>query len=183
MNGNLFFLVEPYGGSNFVIKEDNIIVNVSIEDASFTNRLGVVKFLPTDYKGDIKVGDILVVHHNVFRTYYDQQGNKKESFNHIKDNLFFVEKEKIYMVIKEDGEQIAFENNVFVEPIVEQASFFEMEKEVERVGKIYLSNDSLKKEGIDKGDLICFANDSEYGFIINKKRLYKMTTNRILATV
>ncbi len=183
MNGNLFFLVEPYGGSNFIIKEGDIIVNVSIEDASFTNRLGVVKHLPTNYQGKVQIGDVLVVHHNVFRTYYDQAGNKKESFNHIKDNLFFVEKEKIYMVIKEDGEQIAFEDNVFVEPIVEQASFFEMEKEVERVGKIYLSNDSLKKQGIDKGDLVCFANDSEYEFIINKKRLYKMTTNRILATV
>ncbi len=183
MQGSNCFIVEPFGGTNFVVKEGDIIINVSIENHVYTNRLGVVKYLPKNYKGDVVVGDILVVHHNTFRTYYDQNGMKKESFNHIKDNLFFVEKEKIYMVIKEDGEQIAFEDNVFVEPIVEQASFFEMEKEVERVGKIYLSNDSLKKQGIDKGDLVCFANDSEYEFIINKKRLYKMTTNRILATV
>ena len=183
MNGSNCFIVEPFGGTNFVVKEGDIIVNVSIENHVYTNRLGVVKYLPKNYKGDVVVGDILVVHHNTFRTYYDQKGMKKESFNHIKDKLFQVSNEFIYMIIKPNGEQIAFENNVFVEPIIEKPSFFELEQEIKHVGKVYLSNDELKKEEIDKGNVIFFAKDSEYEFILNKKRLYKMTANRILAKV
>ena len=183
MQGSNCFIVEPFGGTNFVVKEGDIIVNVSIENHVYTNRLGVVKYLPKNYNGDVVVGDILVVHHNTFRTYYDQNGIKKESFSHIKDNLFQVTDEFIYMIIKPNGEQIAFKDNVFIEPIIEKPSFFEMEKEIERVGMVYLSNDELKKEGIDKNDVVFYAKDSEYEFILNKKRLYKMTTNRILAKV
>jgi hypothetical protein len=181
MNGNIYFIVEPYGGSNFVVEENNIVVNISIEDPAFTNRLGVIKYLPNNYKGDIEIGDMLIVHHNVFRTYYDYLGNKKESFNHIKDNMFFVGREFIYMVIKKDGTKVAFENNVFVKPIYESYSIFEDETEVEHIGTLYLSNEELEKEGFYKGDGVMFAKDSEYEFMIEGERLYRMTTKKILA--
>ena len=183
MNGNIYFIVEPYAGSNFVVEENNIIVNVSIENASFTNRLGVVKYLPRFYKGNVSEGDILVVHHNTFRTYYDQNGNKKESFNHVKDSLFYVGTEFIYMIIKKDGTKLSFENNVFIKPIFRSESMFEEEKEVVNTGIVYLSNEELKKEGIVDGDEIFFAKDSEYEFRINGERLYRMTTNKILGKV
>lgn len=183
MNGNIYFLVEPLGGQRFVNTKNKIIINISIEDHTFTQRVGVVKHLPKFYKGNVEIGDMLVVHHNTFRTYYDQNGNRKESFNHIKDSLFYVGEEFVYMIIKPNGQKYAFNNNVFVEPIKSKPSFFEEEQEIQHLGKIYLTNDDLIEQNINNGDTVIYAKDSEYEFYLGKERLYKMTTNRILAKV
>jgi len=183
MNGNIYFLVEPLNGSRFVSTQNDIIINISIEDHTFTQRIGIVKYLPKLYKGNVEVGDMLVVHHNVFRTYYDQSGNKKESFNHIKDSLFYVDEEFVYMVIKPNGDKYSFKNNVFVEPIKSKPSFFEEEQEIQHLGKVYLTNNDLTEQNINNGDTVIYAKDSEYEFYLGKERLYKMTTNRILAKI
>ena len=43
----------------------------------YVNREAIVVSLPKAVKTDIKIGDTVIVHHNVFRRWHDQQGVEK----------------------------------------------------------------------------------------------------------
>ena len=75
------FVVRPIGGNRYV-NEKNIagvdfIVNTSEENHNASNREAEVVELPIGYTGKIRKGDILLVHHNVFKYYNDMYGRKK----------------------------------------------------------------------------------------------------------
>ena len=65
------FIVKPVDGRRY----DNIrtyegkefIISTSQEDHTVSNRFAEVLARPTYYSGPVKVGDIVIVHHNVFR--------------------------------------------------------------------------------------------------------------------
>ena len=76
------FIVEPLGDeySNEInIGNKKLIVNTGIEDFKFVNRLAKVLETPKAFSTSIKIGDTIVIHQNVFRTFYDMKGNKKKS--------------------------------------------------------------------------------------------------------
>lgn len=177
------FIVSPLNGEKFIntkqVGDKTLIINTSIEHASNVNRIGVVISLPLNYEGNIKVGDNVVVQHNVFRTYFDAQGLTRESDFHIKDDLFQVLPELIYLIIRGE-EKIAVDNYVFITPIVEEKKWIG-EVEQEHVGIVKYSNDVLIRQGINIGDKIAFGTDCEYEFYIDNERLYRMRTSRILA--
>ena len=41
-------------------------------------------------KFKLKKGDEVIVHHNIFRRWYNMRGEEKNSSTHFKDNLYFV---------------------------------------------------------------------------------------------
>jgi len=161
------------------IRDKNLIINTSIENAKDVNRIGVVVSVPLDYEGNIKIGDNVVVQHNVFRTYFDGQGVMRESDFHIKDDLFFVQPELIYLIIR-DGEKISVDYYCFVEPIFEEKKWIG-KVERQHVGKVKYTNDVLSRLGIENGSIIAFKEHSEYEFQIEGELLYRMRTNCILA--
>lgn len=177
------FIISPLNGEKFIntkqIGEKTLITNTSIEHASNVNRIGVVMSIPLNYEGNIQVGDQVVVQHNVFRTYFDGAGLTRESDFHIKDNLYQVSPELIYLIIRGE-EKIAVDQYVFIEPIVEEKRWIGS-VEQEHVGYVVYTNDILKKSGIKSGDKIAFGTDCEYEFLLNEQRLYRMRTSRILA--
>jgi hypothetical protein len=72
------FIVEPKNGryTNTVkIGKKELIINTSIEDHKFVNRIGIVKSIPLVGETNINVNDEVIVHHNVFRRFYDIRGN------------------------------------------------------------------------------------------------------------
>ena len=75
------FIVTPVKGRRYnnskKIGGKDIIVSTSQEDFKFSNREAEVIECPLNYKGPIKIGDILLVHHNVFKYYYDMKGRQK----------------------------------------------------------------------------------------------------------
>lgn len=177
------FIVSPLNGEKFIttkqVGEKTLIVNTSIEHAANVNRIGIVEALPLDYEGNIQVGDHVVVQHNIFRTYFDGQGLTRESDFHIKDNLYHVLPELIYLIIR--GEEIiAVDNYVFVAPIMEEKKWIGT-VEQEHVGIVVYNNEVLKRSGVNVGDKIGFGTDCEYEFNINNQRLYRVRTPRILA--
>lgn len=177
------FIVSPLNGEKFItekkVGEKTLIINTSIEQAKDVNRIGVVVSLPLNYEGNIQVGDNVVVQHNIFRTYFDGQGKTRESDNYIKDDLFQVIPECIFLIFREK-EVIAVDNFVFVEPIIEEKKWIGKEEQ-KHVGIIKYSNSILKEQGVFEGDKIAFKTDSEYEFVINGERLYRMRTRNILA--
>jgi len=177
------FIVTPLNGEKFIntkqVSGKTLITNTSIEYASNVNRIGVVVSIPLNYEGNIIVGDHVVVQHNIFRTYFDGQGKTRESDFHIKDDLYQVSPELIFLIIRGD-EKIAVDGYVFISPIVEEKKWVGS-VELEHVGFVKYTNEVLLKLGINAGDKIAFGTDCEYEFNIDNERLYRMRTNTILA--
>ena len=65
------FIVRPIGSKRYSntksIAGMDFVVSTSEEDHKFVNREGEVLSTPLDYDGNIRVGDILLVHHNAFK--------------------------------------------------------------------------------------------------------------------
>jgi co-chaperonin GroES (HSP10) len=177
------FIVSPLNDEKFIttktVGDKTLIINTSIENAKDVNRIGVVVSLPLNYEGNIIVGDHVVVQHNVFRTYFDGQGVTREPDSHIKGNLYQVLPELIYLIFRGD-ETISVDNYVFVEPIIIEKKWTGKEEQ-QHVGIVKYSNSLLEKKDVKAGDTIAFKTDSEYEFIINEQRLYRMRTSSILA--
>lgn len=177
------FIVSPFNGEKFIttkiVGDKTLIINTSIENAKDVNRIGVVESLPLNYEGNILVGDKVVIQHNIFRTYFDGQGKTRESDSYIKDNLFQVLPEQIFLIFRGE-ETISVDNFVFIEPIIEEKKWIG-EVELEHVGIVKYSNRILESQGVSVGNKIAFKTDSEYEFIIDNKRLYRMRTRNILA--
>jgi co-chaperonin GroES (HSP10) len=183
MKSPLYFIIRPLRNQEYINKlESGLIVNTSIEDHTYTQRMAVVIMTPIDYKGEIKEGDTIVVQHNTFRTQYDNQGFPRPSMYKITENLYYIEESLIYGIIYNDSELKALDPFCFVTPFDEDTKF-EGTIEVEREGKLYATPKTLIEQGFKDGDVVFFKRDSEYEFNIHNTRLYLMNHNRILCKV
>ena len=173
------FIVKPLNNRYDNIRrvdDTNLIINTSIEDHRFISKKAVVVSTPAAYTTKINIGDELYIHHNIFRRWYDQKGNERNSSTHFKDDLYFVSLEQIYMYNLKTHLDYCF-----VKPLKNQ-SVLENRKEQPNVGIIKYSNKSLEALGITPGTLITFTPNSEFEFIIEGERLYCMKSNDIALT-
>jgi len=179
MNSLYSFIVKPYKERYDNIRKINdreLIINTNIENHNFVSKKAIIVSLPLAYKTNIKTGDIVYIHHNVFRRWYDQKGKERNSSTYFKDNLYFVTPEQIYMY---DGK--CHLNYCFVSPI-KQVNGFNASKEKEHFGILKYSNNFLERLGLHPGKLVVFTPNSEFEFIINGERLYCMKSNDIAIT-
>ena len=182
MQSPFYFLIKPKGSqynNEEVVDGKTIIVNTSVTEAKDVNKNAIVVGLPMGYKGNVKIGDEVVVWHNVFRITHNDAGVPMQSNHHIKDDLFYIPEEMIYLIIR-NGKKIAANDSVFVEPIIEN-DFYEGVKEVKHTGYLKYINETIENLGLKEGDKICFRKGCEYEFFIEGQRLYKMSSHRILA--
>jgi|TARA_A100000171_G_scaffold27984_1_gene26089 hypothetical protein len=173
------FIVKPFKERYDNIKKLNdkeLIVNTCIENHIFVSKKAVVVSTPAAFKTNINVGDVVYVHHNIFRRYYDIKGNEKNSGTYFKDDMYFCNADQIYMY---NGESHL--NYCFVKPIKNQNTL-EDRKEQPNVGIVKYSNKSLEAVKIKPGTLITFTPNSEFEFIIEGERLYCMKSNDIALT-
>ena len=177
------FIVSPYGGNQYVNTKTvggiELVVNTSIEEAADVQRVGVVISTPVGYTGDIKEGDLVVVQHNIFRVFFDDQGIPRQSDNHIKDDLFGISKDLIYLIIR-DGEVVAPDDVMFVEPIIENHEWYGY-KAMDNIGIARYVNSDMKAQGINPGDKIAFKSYSNYEFEIFGEKLWMMKSRRVMA--
>jgi hypothetical protein len=175
------FIVKPLGDkySNTVkVGDKDLVLNTKIEDFKFVNRLAEVIATPLAYKTNIKEGDIVVVHQNVFRTFYDMKGKKKTSRSAFKEDLFFVSIDQVYMY-KNNGNWNTLNNRCFVQPIRNKSNLT-LNKEQELIGILAYGNNSLEALKITPGDIVGFKPTREWEFLIDDKRLYCMESNDIV---
>lgn len=179
------FIVTPKGGNLFVTEKQigghKMIVNTSIEDAKNVNRVGIVLALPMVYDGNIRIGDEVILQHNVFRDWFDMKGITRKSNHHLKDNLFSVDEELIFL-INRNNKFIAVNQFCFIEPIFEEERWVGKVEQM-HIGHVKFGNEKLKNQGVFDGDKIAFAKDSEYTFEIDGERLYRVRTPNILAKI
>ena len=99
------FIVKPKNkryNNTKQIGDSELLLNSEISDHRYVSRNGIVLGLPKAEKTNIKIGDEVIVHHNVFRRFYDIRGNEKNSKSYFKDNLYFVQLDQIYLYKRSD---------------------------------------------------------------------------------
>ena len=175
---------------NFIISTDErylneidvdggrLVVNTEISerDYHFVNRVGRVVSTPIMVETPVEVGDLLIVHHNIFRRWYDVRGNERNSGNFIDEDLYNVALDQVYAYNKGDGWK-AVPGYCFVKPVEGREGVLEIRREL--TGVLLYSDDYLTSQGVYEGDMVCFSPESEYEFNIDGEKLYRVRTQDI----
>ena len=156
------------------IGDQELILNSEISSHQFVSRIGIVLAIPKAEDTDIQVGDEVVIHHNVFRRWYDVRGIERNSRSYWEENKYFVKSDQIFLY-KRNNKWQAPKGYCFVKPI--QSNNILLEKEVPLRGVMKYVDKELKD--INKGDLVGFTPSSEFEFIVDGERLYRVLTNSI----
>lgn len=178
MQGIYNFIVKPKNSrheSKKKIGDKEIILNTDLQNHNYVSRVGIVIEEPKVNNTSICVGDEIIVHHNVFRRFYDVRGNEKNSRSYYKDDMFFVTPDQIF-AYKRMVKWVPLKGFNFVSPI-ENNNKFSNDKEKSFVGVLKYKDPFLKK--ISENDIVGFKPGSEYEFIIENKKLYRVPTNSI----
>jgi co-chaperonin GroES (HSP10) len=176
------FIIEPVGNKRYSNTKDfdghELILSASKEDHTTTNREAVVLAVPLYYNGPIEPGDVVIVHHNVFRLYYDMKGREKSSWSFLRDNTFMVTTEEMFLYRKPNSSWCAIAPYCFVEPIkAKEKDILSSEINEALFGTmIYKNND---QENVQEGDQVVFSPETEYEFKIDGRILYRMRTQNI----
>ena len=169
------FVIEPKGNrynNTKKIGDKDLILNTEIFNHQFVNREAIVKSVPTAFKTEIKPGDTVIVHHNVFRRWHDMKGRERNSRSFFDENTYLVKEDQIFLY-KRNDEWKTIKGYCFVQPIKKRNSL-EIDKEESCVGIVKYTDGTYEKE-----DLVGFMPFSTYEFIIEGKRLYRVITKFI----
>jgi hypothetical protein len=183
MRSPFYFIAEPLNERRYNNTKDiggvEFIVNTSEEDHKFSNRYAKVIETPLGYEGPVRPGDILLVHHNVFKFYNDMKGNRKSGKSFFKDNKFFIESEQFFMY-KSGGSWHSYDRYCFVKPVPATESYIKKPFTHEPLmAEMRYPNDYLKSKGVSAGDIVCFTPDSDYEFDVDGEKLYRVYDHQI----
>ena len=169
------FVVTPKGDRYNNTKEvdgGKLILNTEIFNHQYVNREAIVVSTPMVGQTDIKPGDTVIVHHNVFRRWHDVKGKEKNSRSYFDESTYFITQDQIFLY-KRDDEWKAPKGYCFVIPL-KATDQFNIESEKPLQGIIKYSDGTVKVN-----DLIGFRPGSEYEFVVNGERLYRILSNFI----
>jgi len=156
------------------IDDKELILNSEISDHRYVSRVGIVLSVPKLEATEIQAGDEVIVHHNVFRRWYDVRGVEQNSRSYWQNNKYFVKSDQIFLY-KRNNKWFAPKGYCFIKPI--ESNNILLEKEIPYRGIIKYVDKQLKD--IQKEDLVGFTPSSEYEFIVDGERLYRVLTNSI----
>ena len=172
------FIVKPlasrYNNTKKIGKEE-LILNSEIYTHQFVSREAEVLQTPIINETDVKEGDIVIVHHNIFRRWHNQYGVEKNSRSYYKEDMYFVRADQIFLA-KRNNKWNSLKGFCFVKPI-KSNNVFSLDKERPLIGIMKFVDKDLTN--VKVGDLVGFSPNSEYEFVIDGERLYRVTTNSI----
>ena len=169
------FVVTPKGERyNNTKKLDGgeLILNTEIYNHQYVNREAVVVSTPIIGDTDIKRGDTVIVHHNVFRRWYNVKGVEKNSKSYFNEDTYFINHDQIFLY-KRGEKWIAPKGYCFVTPL-KATDKFNTDREKPLQGIVKYSDGT-----VEVGDLVGFRPSSEYEFVIDGERLYRVLSNFI----
>jgi hypothetical protein len=164
------FVIEPKGSRYSNVKkvgESELILNTEIFNHEFVNRQAIVKSTPTAYNTIIQPNDTVIVHHNVFRRWHDMKGREKNSRSYFDENTYLVKEDQIYLYKRADKWKCP-KGFCFVQPL-KNKDMFSQEEEQPLIGIVKYTDGT-----VDVGDLVGFTPNSEYEFVFEGKRLYRV---------
>lgn len=169
-------IVSPIKGNRYNnIKDNGFIINSHIDenDYKFVNRVGVIETTPV-IDVPFKVGDEVIVHHNVFRQYWGFDCSLKDSDTMNEDGKFICGYDHVFMYRKPGERWNCIGDYIFVEPI-KSNDMWSSDAYIKNKGIIRYSGNSnfLNKT-------ILFQPYCEYEFNIDEKTLYKMSMKNVV---
>lgn len=183
MKSPLYFIVKPTESKRYNNTKEiaglEIIVNTSEEDHKFSNREAIVVETPLGYTGPIRPGDTLIVHHNAFKFYNDIKGRRKSGKSFFREDIFLIEDDQFFMYKNESGWH-AHDKYCFVSPVSAIDSYIKKPfSEEPLMGTMRYPNEYLISQGVTEGTLVCFTPDSEYEFIVDGEKMYRIFDHQI----
>jgi len=169
------FVVKPKGKRYNNTKDIDgveLILNTDVSNHKHTNREAIVISTPIIGNTNIKPGDTVVVHHNVFRRWYNVKGIEKNSKSYFNEDTYFINHDQIFLY-KRDDKWIAPNGYCFVKPL-QAVDQFNIESEKPLQGVVKYSDST-----VEVGDLVGFRPNSEYEFVVDNERLYRVLSNFI----
>ena len=169
------FVVTPKGERyNNTKKVDGgeLILNTEIFNHQYVNREAKVISTPIIGATDIKPGDTVIVHHNIFRRWHNVKGVEKNSRSYFNESTYFVNHDQIFLYKRKD-KWIAPKGYCFVKPL-KAIDQFNIESEKPLQGIIKYSDGT-----VEVNDLVGFKPSSKYEFVVDNERLYRILSNFI----
>jgi hypothetical protein len=185
MRSPFYFIAKPVGRERYSNTKDiagiELVVSTSEEDHRFSNRHAEVVEVPSGYSGPIKPGDTLLVHHNVFKFYNDMKGNRKSGKSFFRDDVFLIEPDQFFMFKNENGWN-SYSRYNFVRPVpAKHDGLFKGVKYEPLMGQMVYPSEAMVGSGVAPGDIVCFAPECEYEFIVDDEPLYRIYDQHITA--
>ena len=169
------FVVKPKGERyNNTKKFDGgeLILNTDIFQHQYVNREAIVISTPIIGDTNIKPGDTVIVHHNVFRRWHDVRGIEKNSRSYFNEDTYFINYDQIFLY-KTDREWIVPKGYCFVIPL-KATDQFNTKSEKPLQGIVKYSDGT-----VEIGDLVGYRPSSEYEFVVDGERLFRVLSNFI----
>ena len=169
------FVVTPKGERYNNIKkigDKELILNTEIYNHQYVNREAEVISIPTTRKTDIKPGDTIITHFNVFRRWHDIKGKERNSRSYFNENTYIINFDQIFLY-KRNKDWLCPKGNCFIQPIKNTEKFStEIEKPI--IGIVKYSDGT-----VNVGDIIGYKPKTECEFIIDGIKLYRILSNLI----
>ena len=169
------FVVKPKGeryNNKTKVGDSELILNTEIYNHQFVNREAIVISKPIVGDTDIEPGDTIIVHHNVFRRWHNVKGVEKNSRSYFDESTYMISSDQIFLY-KRNKEWATPRGYCFVKPL-KQKNPLDVDLEKPLQGIVKYSDGTVKV-----GDLVGFRPSSEYEFIIDGERLYRVLSNFI----
>ena len=175
MKGVYSFVVTPIGQRYNNVKkvgDKELILNTEIFNHQYVNREAKVISTPIIGDTNIKPGNIVIVHHNVFRRWHNVKGVEKNSRAYFNESTYFINHDQIFLYKRKD-KWIAPKGYCFVKPL-KAIDQFNIESEKPLQGIVKYSDGT-----VEVNDLVGFTPSSQYEFIVDGERLYRVLSNFI----
>ena len=168
------YVVKPKGGrynNSKKVGNKDLILNTEIFNHQYINRQAEVISTPLVNYSDIKPGNTIIVHHNVFRRWHNQRGEEKNSRSYFNEDTYIISQDQIFAYY--DKQWKPMPGYCFVKPI-KSFDKFNINQEQPLMGIIEYAD-----KGFSKGDLVGFTPNSEYEFVIDGQKLYRVLSKFI----
>ena len=169
------FVVTPKGeryNNKKKIGDSELILNTEIYNHQYVNREATVISKPIVGDTNIKAGDTVVVHHNVFRRWHNVKGIEKNSRSYFNESIYMISSDQIFLY-KRDDEWKTPKGYCFVKPL-KAIDQFNIESEKPLQGIVKYSDGA-----VEVGDLIGYKPKTQSEFIVDGERLYRVLSNLI----
>ena len=169
MNAYKDYIISPIGdryNNSVRVGEKELILNTEVYNHQYVNRLAKVIATPLLFQSPINVGDEIIIHHNVFRRWNDVKGEERNSRSYWKEGKYIISEDQIYLYKKDNW--IAMPGYSFVKPL-KAINKYNIENERPLIGIVKYSDGTFNKK-----ELVGFTPSSEYEFVVNGERLYRV---------
>ena len=169
------FVITPKGdryNNTKKVNDTDLILNTEVYNHQYVNRLATVISTPIIGETDIKPGDEIITHFNVFRRWHNVKGEEKNSKSYFNESTYFINKDQIFLY-KRNNEWNVPKGYCFIKPLKKKDQF-NIDVERPLIGIVKYSDGT-----VEKGDLIGYRPKTECEFVIDGQRLYRILSNFI----